>query len=238
MGRATMTRARPERNPFHSRRRPPSVLVPLTVGVMAVSLAALLIGEYRGDRASAWITKPMTSAGFVVLAFLVDAQASTYGRFVLVALVFSFAGDVLLIPRNKRFFLAGLAVFLFGHVAYVAAFAFLGVALPWFAGSLVVLGLVAAVVTRALLPYVARKMRGPVVAYVVIITTMVAAAAGAVAAGATPVILGGALAFYVSDLAVARNRFVKPGFVNRAWGLPLYYGAQVAFALTAAAPLA
>jgi hypothetical protein len=29
---------------------------------------------------------------------------------------------------------------------------------------------------------------------------------------------------------VARDRFVAPGFVNRAWGLPLYFGAQLLFA--------
>jgi uncharacterized membrane protein YhhN len=43
-------------------------------------------------------------------------------------------------------------------------------------------------------------------------------------------ILIGALAFFLSDLSVARNRFVAPGFVNRLWGLPLYYAAQLLLA--------
>ena len=47
-----------------------------------------------------------------------------------------------------------------------------------------------------------------------------------------PWIAGGALAFYLSDLSVARDRFVRPAFVNRAWGLPLYYGAQFVLAAT------
>jgi hypothetical protein len=34
-------------------------------------------------------------------------------------------------------------------------------------------------------------------------------------------------------MAVARNRFVAPGVVNRMWGLPLYYLAQVLLASTA-----
>ena len=42
----------------------------------------------------------------------------------------------------------------------------------------------------------------------------------------------GALAFTASDVAVARDRFVKNGFQNRAWGLPLYYGAQLLIAAT------
>jgi uncharacterized membrane protein YhhN len=44
----------------------------------------------------------------------------------------------------------------------------------------------------------------------------------------------GALLFYLSDLAVARHRFVHPAFVNRAIGLPLYYVGQLLIALTIA----
>jgi hypothetical protein len=31
---------------------------------------------------------------------------------------------------------------------------------------------------------------------------------------------------------VARDRFVRHEFANRAWGLPLYYGAQLLIAAT------
>ncbi|HDP24776.1 MAG TPA: lysoplasmalogenase, partial [Deltaproteobacteria bacterium] len=39
--------------------------------------------------------------------------------------------------------------------------------------------------------------------------------------------------FYISDIFVARNRFVKQEFINRALGLPLYYLGQflIAFSL-------
>jgi hypothetical protein len=36
--------------------------------------------------------------------------------------------------------------------------------------------------------------------------------------------------FTASDIAIVRNRFVAPGFVNRLWGLPLYYAAQLIIA--------
>ncbi len=36
--------------------------------------------------------------------------------------------------------------------------------------------------------------------------------------------------FTVSDIAVVRDRFVTTGFVNRLWGLPLYYAAQLLIA--------
>lgn len=42
----------------------------------------------------------------------------------------------------------------------------------------------------------------------------------------------GLLAFFASDLAVARHRLVTPGFGNKAWGLPTYYLAQHLLALS------
>ena len=42
----------------------------------------------------------------------------------------------------------------------------------------------------------------------------------------------GALLFFASDLSVARDVFVHRTFVNRLWGLPLYYAAQLCLAAT------
>ena len=47
-------------------------------------------------------------------------------------------------------------------------------------------------------------------------------------------LLLGAVLFLLSDLSVARDRFVAPGFVNRLWGLPFYYGGQVLLAASVA----
>ena len=38
-----------------------------------------------------------------------------------------------------------------------------------------------------------------------------------------------AVVFFLSDLCVARDRFVSPGWENRAVGLPLYFGAQLLY---------
>jgi uncharacterized membrane protein YhhN len=84
-------------------------------------------------------------------------------------------------------------------------------------------------VGRWLLGKVEGGLRGPVVAYIAVITVMVAASI----ATKKPLVAAGAFAFYLSDLSVARDRFVSPGFVNRLWGLPLYYGAQILMAYTA-----
>jgi len=49
-----------------------------------------------------------------------------------------------------------------------------------------------------------------------------------------PWILPGAVAFYASDLAVARHRFVTETFSNKLWGTPLYFGAQLLLAASVA----
>jgi uncharacterized membrane protein YhhN len=61
---------------------------------------------------------------------------------------------------------------------------------------------------------------------------MVAAAIGTVAVVPDARIVLGSVAFFLSDIAVARNRFVAPGSVNRSVGLPLYYTGQVLLALS------
>jgi hypothetical protein len=45
-------------------------------------------------------------------------------------------------------------------------------------------------------------------------------------------VFSGALAFYVSDIFVARQRFLKTEFLNRLIGLPLYYSGQFMLAFS------
>jgi uncharacterized membrane protein YhhN len=195
------------------------------------ALAALLVAEYVGSRKGVWIAKPAASTGFLAVAVAAGALDSSYGLLVLLGLVLSWWGDVFLIPVERpRIFQAGIASFLLGHAAYVVAFASLG--LQPVAAIVTALLMVAPVmkILRWLRPHLPPEMRMPVYAYFVVITCMVICAAGAVANAATPMILLGALMFYVSDLAVARDRFVATGFGNRVWGLPLYYGGQLVLA--------
>ena len=192
-------------------------------------LAGTLVGEARDDRRIKWVCKPLASAGFLAAAWLNGAAGSAYGQVVLAALVLSFWGDVLLIPRNRKAFLAGLVAFLLGHVALGAAFLVAGVAWPWVALG-VPLAVAAALFHRWLAPKVPAKLQRPVIAYMVVITVMVALAAGAYGAGAAWLVPAGAVLFWLSDVSVALDRFAGAGFGNRLWGLPAYYAAQLLFA--------
>ena len=79
-------------------------------------------------------------------------------------------------------------------------------------------------------------MAGPVRTYMLVIGIMSALACGVTAAGGPWAVAVGALAFTASDISVARDRFVRHQFINRAWGLPLYYAAQLLLAKTSAVP--
>jgi len=195
--------------------------------------AALLLAERADWRPGVWLAKPLASAGFVAAAWVLGATATPYGTWILVGLVLSLCGDVLLIPRGApRVFLGGLGAFLLGHVAYAIAFAVRGLDGTTVAVALVAVLGASLLALRRLLPYIPERMRRPVLAYVIVISVMLVCAAGTVGFAGRPVVFLGALAFYLSDLAVARERFVRPSFANKLWGLPLYFAAQLLLAST------
>ena len=195
--------------------------------VVGVSLAGHLWAERSGRRTTAAALKLAASAGFLVVAVLA-ARPGRYASFVLAGLLLSAVGDLLLIARSRGPFLAGIGAFLLAHVAYAAAFAPSSVLSPVVAAALACAG---ALVVRWLWPHLA-GFRAPVVVYAAVITVMLVFAAGL----DHPLARLGAVLFYVSDLTVARDRFVHPGIVNRLVGLPLYYAGQVLIALSTRAP--
>lgn len=80
-------------------------------------------------------------------------------------------------------------------------------------------------------------MKGPVTAYIVVISLMLTAASSLLGENSVlprlqSMVTGGALAFYISDIFVARNRFIKTAFLNRLLGLPLYYTGQFLLAFS------
>ena len=195
----------------------------------AVGLAGLLFGEWKDLPAVRAIGKPLASLGFIVAAIGFGALESSYGKVVLVGLILGAIGDVCLLGKQKKFFIAGLVSFLLGHVAYVIAFSSLAVSLSQALLAAAVMAAVMAFIARWVFPH-APDMRVPIGIYMVVIAAMCVVAIGAGAAGAPWMIPVGALMFTASDIAVVRDRFVAPGFVNRLWGLPLYYAAQLIIA--------
>lgn len=203
----------------------------LSVGVIAV--LALLYAEYKGITRLKWVAKPLASIAFVCLALACGALESTYGLWILAGLILCLLGDVLLIPKNDTAFLGGMGAFALGHLSYVIAFSEI-----WGGVSTITMVIAAILlisfplILRWLWPYLG-AFRAPVAIYCLIIGAMtVMSFATTGPNGSSPYWLAaiGAVAFAISDIAVAKDQFIKPAFINKAWGLPLYFGAQMLLA--------
>ncbi len=162
----------------------------------------------RSSKPTEYVAKPATLVALIVTAVLLDPVSDTQRAWFVAALVFSLGGDVfLMLPRDL--FVAGLASFLVGHLAYIVGINVLGGdALDVIVASIVVVAVAAPLAVRIVRAVMATDHRlvGPVVVYVLAITAMVVSA---LAAGVAWMIVG-AILFYASDALIAWNRFVRP----------------------------
>ncbi len=213
----------------------PDMTIPLSIGGFA--LAGLLLAEQRQAQRGLWLFKPVAAAAYIWVALVHGATSGAFGIAVLVALLLSWCGDVLLIPKNRpAVFRAGIIAFLAAHIAFVAAFLVRGVNWPAFVIAALLLSVPGFAVWRWLAGQVPASLNAAVRFYIVVITVMLAAAIATHIHAPAPIIVLGAAMFWVSDLFVARDRFVAPGFVNRLLGLPLYFAAQLLLAISVAIP--
>ena len=203
--------------------------------ICALGLAVTLLGEFLDRTPLVAAGKFVAASAYMSSAFALGAPYNRYGRILLAAMLFCWLGDLLLVSRNsRRLFVAGLAAFLIGHLFYAGAFIERGITLEPLLAGFVILVIFSWRVVAWLKPHLDQRMQAPVYLYIAAICLMMLMAAGtAKSPGARLVIIGAAM-FVVSDLFVARNRFIKPGFENRAMGLPLYFSAQLALAATVA----
>lgn len=198
--------------------------------IMAAAVAVLVAAERRGDRMLVLVAKPVASLAFLVLGVSRFVPGHPYSAWVLLALLLGLTGDLLLMLR--RGFLPGLTSFLLAHVAYVVAFSVLLLPRLWPAAWVLPPLVVSTVAAAWLSPHLGR-LRVPVLAYVAVITVMVWGAIAVTAAGQGPgIVAAGAALFYLSDLAVARDRLITKKFGSRTFGLPAYYLGQFLLALT------
>jgi uncharacterized membrane protein YhhN len=199
-------------------------------------LAGLLYCEKKELFKPKLMVKSILSALFIFAAVVQSHPIFSFYRLLLIAMIFCLGGDVLLALRGERMFLYGLVSFLLGHLFYTGAFfytaglnrwTFIGLAISLSAGVGVFLWL------RSHLG----NMKIPVMIYIVVISGMLAGAGSLMDVenlklSGRCLAFVGAVSFYLSDVFVARQRFVKTGFVNRLIGLPLYYSGQFLLAFS------
>lgn len=208
------------------------ILAPLVLS--AASVTGLVLSDFAQYRAGRYLCKPLAAAAFIWLALALGATDSDYGKWLLAGLVCCALGDLLLMPGARRSFVAGLFAFLCGHLLYTLAFLALGsnFKAALIGGPAALLLLILS--SRWLLPHLEHAMKLPVMLYIVVITGMLLGACTTLGHAAGALIITGAWGFALSDIAVARQQFVRPGRSNGIWGTPLYFGSQMLLASSAA----
>ncbi len=201
-----------------------------------VLLAGLLYFNKKESVAGKLFTKTPLSLLFIVVALMQNSHNPLYYQRMLYGLVLCLCGDVLLVFRGKRWFLLGLVSFLIGHVFFGVSFFAVSQISPMAWKAAIVVLAVSLAVFYWLKPHLG-SMKLPVAAYVVVITVMVIGAASvffdtSLSRDGRRMVLTGAILFYCSDIFVASDRFVKKGFINRLFGLPLYYAGMFLLAFS------
>jgi uncharacterized membrane protein YhhN len=222
---------------------PESAVRMMLVVLPALALLAAIIDWIGVGARRPWLEyvgKPLTMVFLISWLMLGAGAGNPFGVptvLVLAALLFSLAGDILLMLPSGSFS-AGLVLFLLAHLSFIAAFG-------WDRGRLapgewlVAAGI--ATLLALLLPPVRAGLRRsgrpnlviPVAIYAVVLGAMLWSSVGTLlhpswlAAGAVWIAFGG-LAFFASDVSLVWDRFVAPLPGRRVTTHVLYHVAQLA----------
>ena len=155
-----------------------------------------------------------------------------------IGVLFSLAGDILLMFSLDRFFLAGLVAFLLAHIAYVIGF---NIPIPGFSAWGIILavmvGLGGTRIIRRILAQLESKgqgrMRIPIILYSFVISLMLLSAMMKLmdiswSATSSLLVSAGAFLFYISDIILAWNKFVSPIQNGRIYNIAAYHLGQIA----------
>ncbi len=194
-----------------------------------------------------YVGKPATMIALLgCLLFWMRGPHDTWqAPWFLFGVALSLVGDVLLMLRRERLFLAGLVAFLLAHICYTVGFNPTPPPWPSFlllipiagAGALALRGIVG-----GLRQGDAATMLLPVGTYALVISLMLFSAWATLfrpswgAARSALAVLGGSL-FFISDVLLARDRFVKPVAQARLWVHITYHVGQMGLAASILLPV-
>jgi uncharacterized membrane protein YhhN len=201
--------------------------------IFIIICIAHLTSEAMWSLVGRYITKPVLMPA---LALYYVSSAAQPNPVLIAAIVCGWLGDIfLMIPdpqKTRRYFKPGLAVFLLGHVLYIAVFAAYlprAASVPaWGWASLAVYIATGIVGYRLISPH-AGKMLPAIIAYIIIIVLMGASTVlplGNVNTAGAVTAMAGALVFMVSDTINAYNRFVRDVPYERVLTMGTYLGGQ------------
>lgn len=185
---------------------------PLPWGLLAVAAVAAAVDWWAvwRDTASARrverAAKPAVLLALIVLAVVSPAATPAVHPWLVAALILGLVGDVLLLPPGV--FAAGLAAFLLGQLAYLAAFVQLPLAVAGAAAAAAVALLLIALAGRRIV-----RAARPSQLHIAVGVYLAAICAMAIAATATgqPALVVGAWLFVASDTLLGWGEFVVAG---------------------------
>jgi uncharacterized membrane protein YhhN len=196
------------------------------------SAIALVVAEWRESSSGKALFKGLASTAFIAFALECSALSTFYGQLIVLALALSWIGDMLLLSKESKIFLSGIAAFLIAHVMFAVSFATHPLDSTALIIALIIMVTFGVLTMRWLWPHLPGFYKFAVSLYITAIALMCSLAISASVTSQFWLYALGALIFAASDISVARDRFVKADIINRAWGLPMYYAAQLILAWT------
>ena len=205
--------------------------------ILAVFFAALeALALRRGWDKLEYVAKPAVMVCLFVWLYLSTGLQGLTVWFGL-GILFSLAGDVLLMISLDRMFIFGLVSFLFAHISYIMGLRNeLMTVSFWSVLLLAILAVNAVRLMRRLISAMRAKgqsrLVGPVILYSIVITVMLYAAMTTLSnpawkAGASLLVGLGAFLFYISDIILAWNKFVAPIKNGRILNIAAYHLGQI-----------
>ena len=203
----------------------------LQAALAVVSMASILSTKVLNLGDNMTLTF-IASACFVLIAFVGGALRTWFGRIILAGLVCCFIADL----TGPGDFLLGLYFFLVAHLFFMGAFGLRGLNARYAWISLAISLLVTIAIMAYFFPHIEPGERIAIIAYAAVIGLMLAFAGGTFGYDSErmgPVILAGAILFYISDIVVAAWHIVGGDFPYAYVCYPLYYLACILLAFTA-----
>ncbi len=214
--------------------RPVNIYAWVLLTAAALAAVADWVAVQTGRVAVEQLAKPAVVLLLGAFAWLVHADQTTPGRWLLLALGLCLVGDILLLSPADRAFGAGLAAFLLAHLAFLAVVVTLPRREPIWLGVALTLVVVALAVWRLLWPIARRDLAegGPPTAYAIVLGAFVALAWWS---GHQVLAIGAGL-FLVSDALLAGQRFRRPLPAGRLAVMVTYHAALAAIVVGALRP--
>lgn len=195
-------------------------------------VSGLVVSEYYNFKIGEYIFKPVAALSFVFISFKLGALESGYGRLILFSLALCAVGDILLLNRKLKIsFFCGMLVFAIAHLLFSLSFikssTFDFASLVTFLPLIMILGCIN---FMYLLPRMPHKFKPFILLYGLAIFMMITSAYTFMYE--QKLILIAAIFFVLSDIFVAKDRFIKRSTKNALLITPLYFAAQGLFAFS------